>query len=221
LNDRVLPGSFLWCFQVQCLVNPVVVVVILNLPHFLFQVAFVQEKSLIQSFPSDGADKPFGEGMGYRSMGNSLDLRDFPNSQIGSPAVVSEQGNVVRTEIMRFSLCECGLIEHPAKRGAIDIASMHPKSNDSPGELIHDENDPVGFKHDGLAPEQINAREAVLQMADEGEPGRSIPWVHPKMFGEDTSYDVLIDIDAKGPGNLLRDLGTAEPRLRCFISKMS
>ena len=141
--------------------------------------------------------------------GNGLDLRDFPNPQIGSPAVVSEQGIVVRTEITRFSLCECGLIEYLAKRGAIDIASMHPKSNDSPGKLIHDEKDPVSFKHDGLAPEEINTPETILQVADKGEPGRSVPWVRSIMFGEDMSYEVLVDIDAKRPGNLLRDLGTA------------
>ncbi len=70
--------------------NPVGVIVILKLPQLLFQIVLVPEKSLIQVFPSDGADKPLGKGMGNRYMGNGYDFLDFPNPQIGSPLVVTE-----------------------------------------------------------------------------------------------------------------------------------
>ncbi len=72
--------------------------------------------------------------------------------------------------MLRFALSECSLIEHLAKRGAIDIASVHPKADDAPGELVHDNLDPVGLEENGLAPEQIDAPEAILQVADKGEP---------------------------------------------------
>ena len=42
--------------------NPVGIVVILKLPQLLFQIALVPEKSLVQEFPPDGADKPLSEG---------------------------------------------------------------------------------------------------------------------------------------------------------------
>ena len=36
--------------------------------------------------------------------------------------------------------------------------------------LVHDNKDPVGFEENGLAPEQIHAPEAILHVANEGEP---------------------------------------------------
>ena len=47
---------------------------------------------------------------------------------------------------------------------------MHPKSDDSPSELVHDNQDPVGLEENGLAPEQVDAPEAILHVADKGEP---------------------------------------------------
>ena len=75
--------------------NPVCIEVILKLPQLLFQIALVPEKSLVQEFSPDGADKPLGKGMGYRHMGNGFYPINFPNPQIGSPLVVAEQGIVV------------------------------------------------------------------------------------------------------------------------------
>jgi hypothetical protein len=93
---------------------------------------------------------------------------------------------------------------------------MHFKSNDSLRELIHDEEDPVGLEEYGLTPKQVNAPKAVLYMADESEPGGSISSVRAITVSEDTPHDVLIDIDAKGPGNLLRDPGTSESGIPLF-----
>ena len=36
------------------------------------------------------------------------------------------------------------------------------------------------------------------------------------MLGEDTSHNVLVDIDAKGPGDFLRDSGSTEPGIAAF-----
>ena len=128
--------------------DPVGIVVILKLIQLLFQIAPVPEKNLVQVFASDGADEPLGKRMRYRHIGNGFNRLNFTNPQIRPPLVVAIQGIVVRTEIAGCALADYCLVEHPAKGRAIDIASMHPKSNDSPGELIHDEKNPVGFKHD-------------------------------------------------------------------------
>jgi len=93
---------------------------------------------------------------------------------------------------------------------------MHRKTNDSPRELIHDNKDPVGLEHHGFTPEQINAPEAILNVSDEGEPGGPIPGIWPIFLGQDTSHDVLIDIDSKGPCDFLRDPGRAEPGITAF-----
>ena len=47
--------------------NPVGVVVILKLPQLFFQIVPIPKKSLVQKLPPDGADKPLGEGVRYRS----------------------------------------------------------------------------------------------------------------------------------------------------------
>jgi hypothetical protein len=36
------------------------------------------------------------------------------------------------------------------------------------------------------------------------------------VLGEDTSHNILVDIDAKGPGDFLRDSGSAEPGIPAF-----
>ncbi len=105
----------------------------------------------------------------FRLLGGGNRL-NFPNPEIRSPLVVAIQGIVVRTEIAGCALPECGIVEHPAEGGTIDISSMHPEADDAPGELIHDQKDPVGLEHHGFTSEQIDAPKAVLHMSDEGEP---------------------------------------------------
>ncbi len=191
--------------------NPMGVVVILKLPQLLFQIALVPEKSLVQKLPSDRANEPLGKGMGYRHMGNSFNPINFPNPQIGSPLVVAEQGIVIRAEMAgRAFTTERGLIEHLAKRGSIDIASMNTKADDAPCKLVHDNKDPVGLEENGLAPEQIDAPEAIFHMADKGEPRGPISGILAKVFGKYPSHDVFIDVDAKSPCDFQGDPGSAE-----------
>ena len=47
---------------------------------------------------------------------------------------------------------------------------MHRKSDDSPRELIQNEEDPVGFEHGGFTPEQVDVPKTIFHMTDEGEP---------------------------------------------------
>ena len=103
------------------------------------------------------------------------------------------------------------MIEHTAKGGTVDITGMNANVDDSPCELIHDNQDPVGLEENGLAPEQIDTPKAIFHMADEGEPRGPISWLWTIVLGKDTPHDIFVDIDAKGPCDLLRDSGTAEP----------
>ncbi len=108
--------------------DPVGVVVILKITQLFFQIAPVPEKSLVQVFAPDGADEPLGEGMRYRHIGNGINRLNFTNSEIRPPLVVAIQGVVIRAEMAGRTFTNRRLIEHPAKSGAIDIASMHPNS---------------------------------------------------------------------------------------------
>ena len=47
---------------------------------------------------------------------------------------------------------------------------MDTKAEDSASELIHDNQNSVGFEGNRLAPKQIDTPEAILHMADKGEP---------------------------------------------------
>ena len=47
---------------------------------------------------------------------------------------------------------------------------MYSKADDAPSELIHNHEHPMALEKDGLAPKQIHTPEAVLCMAQEGQP---------------------------------------------------
>ena len=73
-------------------------------------------------------------------------------------------------------------------------------------------------KHRRFAPEQIDAPQAVLRMAEHREPRRSRvrPWRVPD--GENASHHILVHGNAKGQGDLLGDPRTPQVGFRCFIS---
>ena len=77
---------------------------------------------------------------------------------------------MVRAKIAGRTFVEHNMIEHTAQGGTVDIAGMNAKADNSPCELVHDDQDPVGFEENRFASEQIDAPEAVLHLADEGEP---------------------------------------------------
>jgi hypothetical protein len=65
--------------------------------------------------------------------------------------------------------------------------------------VIHHDENPVGSERHRLAPEQVDAPQTVLHMAEEREPGWTsrIGFLRPVMTGEDTAHDVLVDLNAK------------------------
>ena len=52
---------------------------------------------------------------------------------------------MVQADIMGFAHSGRGLVEHMAKRWAIDVACMDSKADDFSCELVHDEKNPVGL----------------------------------------------------------------------------
>jgi hypothetical protein len=52
-----------------------------------------------------------------------------------------------------------------ARGDTIDITGMHTETYDAPSELIHDHEHPVALQVNGFTPKQVNAPEAILQIA--------------------------------------------------------
>ena len=71
-----------------------------------------------------------------------FDILHFEHPEIGLPRVEPEQWIVIRTEVFRYGLLSNRLMEHSAQRHAIDGSGVNTKSNDSAGELVHDDEHP-------------------------------------------------------------------------------
>jgi hypothetical protein len=112
--------------------------------------------------------------------------------------------------VLRKRLSGDDLIEHPANRGAAEISALNPKANDPTCEYVHHHHDPMAAQEDRFAAKQIDAPQAVLHMPDKAQPGRAIGSSPGSIvLREHAADDVLVDIDAKSPRNLLGDAGTA------------
>src|SRR4051812_45150437 len=69
----------------------------------------------------------------------------------------------------------------------------------------------LAAQQDGFNPEQIGAPEAVLEVANECQPGRAIgPRCRPKVFRKYAAHDIFVDLDAKGVSDLLGDAHATE-----------
>ncbi len=107
-------------------------------------------------------------------------------------------------------LASNGLIEHSAECHAIDLSELDTEPYDPTGVLIHDDQDPVGPQRGRFAPEQIDTLETVLQVSDEGQPGGTTGVLFRAIVtGENSSDNVLIDLDVESQGNLLSNPWTA------------
>ena len=103
-----------------------------------------------------------------------------------------------------------GAVEHPAKSDTIDGSGMDAEPDDPAGVLIHDDQDPVDPQRGRFAPEQIDTPEAVLDVAQEGQPGWTAGVLfRPIVTGENPSNHVFVDWDVESQGDLLSDAGTA------------
>jgi len=142
---------------------------------------------------------------------HALDFRHLQNPQIGLPLLEPIKWIVVGAEVVRHpALRSNGAVEHPTKCDTIDRSRMDAEANDPARVLIHDDEDPVGPQRCRFAPEQIHTPEAVLHVAQEGQPG-GIRGVlsRPRVIGKNPSNNVFVDFDVEGQRDLLRDSRTA------------
>ena len=86
---------------------------------------------------------------------------------------------------------------------------MGGEADDAAGVLIHDHQDPMGPQGGRFAPEQIDAPEAVLDVPEEGQPGRAGGmFFRPIVTSENPANRIFVDWDGEGQGDLLGKAGT-------------
>ena len=81
---------------------------------------------------------------------------------------------MVGTEVFRFGLAGSSVVEHPAHRDAINVGIGDAEADNAASEDVYDEQHPMAAQQDGFNPEQIGTPEAVLEVANECQPGRAI-----------------------------------------------
>jgi len=102
-----------------------------------------------------------------------------------------------------------GAVEHPAKCGTIDDTGMDAEADDATGELIHEDEDPMGAQDGRFAAEQVDTPETILRVPEEGQPGGTGGMLFRSIvMGEDPSNRVFVDGNAESEGDLLSDAGT-------------
>jgi hypothetical protein len=183
------------------------VVVIPKLEQLVFEISGCPEQRSVQKFTAHGPDEAFHERMGKGNIRDCFDFVDLEDPEIGLPLSKPKERIVIRTEVPRHrTLTGNGAMEHPAESNTVDRSGMRPKADDPACVLIHDDEDPVSPKDCRLAAKQIDTPETVLEVADEGQPGRGAAmWHGAVMYGQDAPNQVFINGDAKSQGNLLSD----------------
>lgn len=76
----------------------------------------------------------------------------------------------------------------------------------------------MGLQPNGFAAKPVNAPEAILGMANEGEPRWAVVCTRVRMIMrvKDSPHDILINLNAEGIGDLLGDPRTAETWVTSF-----
>src|SRR5215813_2536356 len=155
--------------------------------------------------------------MRQRHVRHRLDLPYLEYPQIRLPLVEPKQWIMIGAEVLRQDWPANRAVEHPAECNTIDGSSLDAESNDAARVVIHDDQNPVGPQPRRFAPEQIDTPEAVLQVAQEGQPRRAANVRFGSVVGgENAPNHVLIDLEAEGQGDLLRDSRTAPTGITLF-----
>ena len=163
------------------------------------------------ALPPYRSDQPLHKRMGQGNVGDGLDFGHLQYAQIGLPLVEPIKRIMVGAEVFRHrAVPSNGAVEHPAECDTIDRSGLDAESNDPARVLIHDDQNPVGPQRRRFAPEQIDTPETVLQVSNEGQPGRTASVRFGSVVtGENPSNNVFVDLDVESQGDLLRDSRTA------------
>ncbi|MFO0776491.1 MAG: hypothetical protein U0223_02660 [Nitrospira sp.] len=125
---------------------------------------------MVQIFPSDCPDQPFDEWMRARDLGQGLDFIDFERAKSDTPAVKGEQRIMVRGPMLRRSMTGDGSREHPVNRDPINVSGRGAEFDETARTHVHHHHHPVAREEERFASEEIDAPEAVLDVANEGQP---------------------------------------------------
>jgi hypothetical protein len=124
---------------------------------------------------------------------------------------------MVRTEICRRRLVSSRAIEHPAQSHAIHVAAMHAKAHDAMCALVRHDEHPLRAQHGRTATKHVETPQTVLRVTEDGEPGRpGRVLCGPVPSGENAPHDVLVNGNAEGQGDLLRDPWASPDRVPLF-----
>ena len=189
-----------------------------EIEQLVFQIYARPEQRAIQTLTPYRSDQPLHKRMRQGNVGDGLDFGHLQDSQIGLPLVEPIKRIVVGAEVFRHrAVPSKGAVEHPAEGDTIDCSSLDAESNDPAGVLIHDDQNPVGPQRHRFAPEQVDTPETVLQVSNEGQPGRAASIRFGPVVGvENAPNNVLIDLDVEGQGDLLCDARTAPTGITLF-----
>ena len=131
------------------------------------------EQQLIHAFSSQRADQPFDKRMRQRHIRHTLYLGHLQHPQVGAPLVKPIQRVVVGAEARRTREPSNRMVEHTAQGPAIHGSSMEAKADDPPRVVVHHYPHPMASQDRRLAPEQVDAPQAILRMPQERQPGRT------------------------------------------------
>src|SRR6516225_2799363 len=152
-------------------------------------------------------------------MRHALEFVDLQNPKVRPPTVRLEERIMIGAEMPRCALTMDGSVEHAADIGDGDGSPVHADTDEATCELVHDHEHPVAPEHDGFAPKEVHAPEAVCRVSNERQPrGRGSARGGAIVFRQHTGHDVLVDVDAERLRDDPRNPWTAELSSRTFCS---
>ena len=115
--------------------------------QFSPQVTSAPERHMVEILSPHSADESFYESVREWYMGHSLNVGDLEYSKIGLPPMETEQRIIVTADVSwRPRAPDCP-VEHSTQCGSIDGSSVYTKANNSAGELVHSDENPMPLKY--------------------------------------------------------------------------
>ncbi len=147
---------------------------------------------------------------------HSLDLFDLKDAQISNskPPGEAKQGIVISAKTLGQPLYCLGTVEHAANHWTIDIATGKGKTDEAAAEDVNDDHYPEALEQNRFAAKQIQTPQTVLGRGEGGEPGGALAMRETcPVLLQDAAHDILVQLNAEGIGNLLRDFEVAESEI--------
>ena len=129
-----------------------------------FQVRCGPEQHPIHTLSPQRADQPFDKRMGHGDIRHTLDFGHPQYPQVGVPLVKPAQRVMIGAEAGRTEWSSNRMAKHAAQGTTIHDAGMNTKANDPPGVVVHDHQHPMAAEQRGLAPEEVDAPQAVFRL---------------------------------------------------------